>query len=620
MSAAVIIAHVSRAIHAPEPEPEVATVADLPFHFMGRFPKPLLVGQCRGGQVAGMSSKDVFERIRDLSFGLSALGMSAGDRVALISESRPEWTFSDLAIVTAGAVTVPVYPTLAAAQTRHILNDCGARLAIVSTRQQLDKLQDVRHQLPHLQAVVLMDADAATGSPSVVPYDAVVERGHARIVGEWGAAKQFRDSARAVTPTQLATIIYTSGTTGEPKGVMLSHGNLVSNFRAAAQVLDVGQEDVALSFLPLSHAFERTVAYVYLLAGVTLVFAESLETIARDVAAVRPTVLTGVPRVYEKMHARIMEKGQGGSAARATLFRWAINVAMARGRAALRGHSTGPLVSMQAPLADRLVFAKIRGGVGGRIRYLVSGSAPLPPAIAEFFQGVGLPIIEGYGLTETAPILTVNPPSAPRVGTVGKAIPGVELRIAADGEILARGPNVMSGYYNKPEATAEVVKDGWFHTGDIGTIDREGYVSITDRKKDLLVTSGGKKIAPQPIEGVLKRSPLVSEAIVLGDRRKFASALIVPDFPALERRLQELGRPPASRADLVTRPDVVALYQEITDGLNRELAQFERIKRIAILPQEFSVESGELTPTLKVKRKVVEKRWAKEIERLYTSE
>jgi long-chain acyl-CoA synthetase len=300
------------------------------------------------------------------------------------------------------------------------------------------------------------------------------------------------------------------------------------------------------------------------------------------------------------------------------LFRWAVKVANSRGRTALTGKSTGPVGALQAALADRLVFAKIREGVGGRLRYLISGSAPLPPNIAEFFHGVGLPIIEGYGLTETAPILTVNPADAPRLGTVGRALPGVELRIAEDGEILARGPNVMSGYYNKPGATADVLRDGWFHTGDIGIIDEQGYLRITDRKKDVLVTSGGKKIAPQPIEAVLKRSPLVSEAVILGDRRRYAAALIVPDFGALERRLEDLGRPTAPRAELVARPDVVALYQEIVDGLNRELSQFERIKRIAVLPSEFSVESGELTPTLKVKRKVVEERWREAIEGLYT--
>jgi long-chain acyl-CoA synthetase len=424
------------------------------------------------------------------------------------------------------------------------------------------------------------------------------------------------------TPSR-ATIVYTSGTTGEPKGVMLTHGNLTANLFAGARALEVRQDDVALSFLPLSHAFERMVAYIYLLCGVTVVFAESFDTIGRDIVAVKPTVVTAVPRVYEKLHDRIVEKGQTGSPAKAALFRWALGVGRARGHAILRGRTPSPLISMQAALADRLVFSKIRDGLGGRIRYFVSGSAPLSGALAEFFHGVGLSVIEGYGLTETAPILSVNPPEAPRVGTVGKPVEGVELRIAADGEILARGPNVMKGYYRKAEATAAVLKDGWFHTGDIGTIDAGGYLTITDRKKDLLVTSGGKKVAPQPIEEVLKRNPLVNEAVILGDRRKYVAALIVPNFKLLERRLQDLGRPPAdlgdpnARAALAVREDVVALYQEIIEGLNRELSQYERIKRFLLLPTEFSIETGELTPTLKVKRKVVEERWKTEIENLY---
>jgi long-chain acyl-CoA synthetase len=612
---------------AAEPAPDVRTIADLPFHLMGRFAKPMLIGRCRGTEVIGLSSKEVFERVRDLSLGFSALGMGSGDRVALVSESRPEWVLADLGVLAGGGVTVPIYPTLSAGQVRYILEDSGARIAIVSSKLQLDKLQEVRHQLPSLEALVVMDAAAAAASPSVLTLDAVAERGHTRMTGAWGAGKEFRDGARGVATGQLATIIYTSGTTGEPKGVMLTHGNLVANLYAGAKALEVHQEDVALSFLPLSHAFERMVAYVYLLCGVTVVFAESFETIGRDIAAVKPTIMTGVPRVYEKLHARIMEKGQSGSSVKNALFRWAIGVGTARARAILRGKQPGPLTSLQASVADRLVFSKIRDGLGGRIRYLVSGSAPLSVSIAEFFYGVGLRVIEGYGLTETAPILTVNPPEAPRAGTVGKAVEGVELRIAADGEILARGPNVMSGYYRKSEATADVIKDGWFHTGDIGTIDANGYLAITDRKKDLLVTSGGKKIAPQPIEAVLKRSPLVSEAVVLGDRRKYATALMVPDFKALERRLQDLGRPAPSgvdsgaaartRAELLARPDVVALYQEIVDALNRDLSQFERIKRIALLPAEFSIETGELTPTLKVKRKVVEERWRAEIEKLY---
>jgi long-chain acyl-CoA synthetase len=584
---------------------------------MGRFQKPMLIGRSLGGTIEGLSSKEVFERVRDLSLGLSGLGMAPGDRVALISESRPEWLLTDLAIVTGGGATVPIYPTLSAAQARYILQDSGARLVVVSTRLQLDKIQEVRHQLPSIEAVIVMDPPSDMPSPSVFTFEQLAERGHSRMVAEWGAGREFRDAARQVRAGDLATIIYTSGTTGEPKGVMLTHASLVANMYSGAEALEVYEDDVALSFLPLSHAFERMVAYVYLLRGVTLVFAESFDTIGRDVSIVKPTVFTGVPRVYEKIHARIVEKGQAVSAPKAALFRWAIGVGMARGRAMLKGKHPSPLVSLQAALADRLVFAKIREGVGGRLRYLVSGSAPLPTVVAEFFYGVGLPIIEGYGLTETAPILTVNPPTAPRAGTVGKAVRGVELRIAADGEILARGPNLMTGYYNKPQATADAIKDGWFHTGDIGTIDAAGYLAITDRKKDLLVTSGGKKIAPQPIENILKLSPLVAEAVLLGDRRKYAAALIVPEFGALERRLKDLGRPPAERSELVTRPDVVALYQEIVDSLNRDLSQFERIKRIAILPREFSIESGELTPSLKVKRKVVEEKWRETIESLY---
>ncbi len=437
------------------------------------------------------------------------------------------------------------------------------------------------------------------------------------MTGEWGAGRTFRDAARQVGPDDLATIIYTSGTTGEPKGVMLTHGNLVANLEAGSQVLELSQADVALSFLPLSHGFERMVSYIYLFTGVSIVFAESMETIARDIGTVQPTVVTGVPRVYEKIQARIVTTGEGASPAKAAIFRWAVKAGIAKARARLTGRTPGTLVSARAAVADRLVFSTIRQRLGGRIRFLVSGSAPLGASVLEFFHGIGLPIVEGYGLTETAPILTVNPANAPRAGTVGRPLPNVELRIAPDGEILARGPNVMTGYYNKPEATREVLKDGWFATGDIGALDAEGYLRITDRKKDILVTSGGKNIAPQPIEDVLRRSPLVAEAVVLGDRRRYVAALLVPEFTALERRLQGLGRPPAARDELVTRPDVVALYQEIVDALNRDLSPYERVKRMALLPSEFTVASGELTPTLKVKRRVVEERWRTQIEALY---
>jgi long-chain acyl-CoA synthetase len=327
--------------------------------------------------------------------------------------------------------------------------------------------------------------------------------------------------------------------------------------------------------------------------------------------------MTAVPRVYEKFQARILEKGEALPQPRRTLFHWGVKVARARGRAGAPERSVGGVLAVESALADRLVFSKIRQSVGGRLRCLVSGSAPLPVEVAQFFAGIGLPITEGYGLTETSPIVTANPMGKPRIGTVGPPIPGVEVRIADDGEVLVRGPNVMAGYYNLPEDTAAVLRDGWFHTGDVGTLDGDGYLTITDRKKDLLVTSGGKKIAPQPIEAVLKRSPLIAEAVVLGDRRRFATALIVPNFAALERRLKDLGRPPAERSELVRRGDVVALYDEVIEALNRDLSQFERIKKVRLLPREFTIEAGELTPTLKVRRKAVEQNWRAEIDDLY---
>ena len=600
-----------------DPTPDVRTIADLPHHNMGRFPKPMMIGRCRSGSVDGMSTKELFERIRDLALGFGSLGITTGDRVAIMSESRPEWVMSDMALLALGAAVVPIYPTLSGAQARYILEDAGARLAVVSTKLQVDKLQAVRHLLPSLEAVIVMEEGAA--GASVMALDAVAARGHARMTGEWGAAKEFQDRVRALEPSQLATIIYTSGTTGEPKGVMLTHANLVSNLFAARDVLQLTSDDVALSFLPLSHAFERMASFLYLLTGTTMIFAESFDTVGRDIGVVRPTMITGVPRVYEKMQARILEKAAAVPGVKGALFKWGLGATTRCARAQLSGRRPGPFTALQASLADRLVFSKVRAGVGGRLRYAVSGSAPLPVSVMEFFTAVGMPNIEGYGLTETAPILTVNPPGSLRAGSVGMPVRDVEIRIADDGEILARGANIMSGYYNKPAATAEVLRDGWFHTGDIGGFDKEGYLSITDRKKDLLVTSGGKKIAPQPIETTLKRSPLIAEAVVLGDRRNFAAALVIPDFAALERRLKDLGRPPSnSREELVAREDVKGLYDEIVTGLNRELSQYERIKKFALLPKEFSIDSGELTPTLKVKRKVVEEKYKDLIESLYT--
>jgi long-chain acyl-CoA synthetase len=446
----------------------------------------------------------------------------------------------------------------------------------------------------------------------------IAEMGHRAIQQGWGIGREFHDRAKRVTRGDLATIVYTSGTTADPKGVMLTHGNLVSNLEGVVQVFHVDESDTALSFLPLCHTFERMVAYIYLSRGVSMIFAESLETVARDIKRVRPTVMTGVPRVYEKLYARIQQTGREGSAVKRTIFRWASRVAEKRGDALVNRGSLPLLLGLQAKLADRLVFHKIRDGVGGRLRFAVSGSAPLGDTLGRWFLGVGIPLIEGYGLTETSPVLTVMPLEAIRFGTVGPALPNVEIKIAPDGEILARGPNVMTGYYRKPEETAAVLQDGWFATGDIGTLDDRGYLKITDRKKELLVTSGGKKIPPAPIEADIRAHSLVAEVVLIGDKRHFPAALIVPEFAALSKAL---GVPkPASEAEqaaLVARPEVSALYARVIDGVNEKLAQYQRIKKFHVLSRELTQAAGELTPTLKVKRRVIDERYRSEIDAMY---
>ena len=551
-----------------------------------------------------------------------------------MSESRPEWILVDLAAQTIGVVTVPIYPTLPAPQVRHILADSGARLAIVSDRIQAAKVQEVRHLLPALELVVIIDPGTPANATdpqgghltaghlglgtSVIAYAALLARGRDRLATDPSVGPAIEARRAAVGDESLATIIYTSGTTGEPKGVMLTHRNIVSNAEAVIPIFQLTPDDVALTFLPLSHSFERTVVYAYLMSGLTIVFAENLDTIARDLRADLADADDRRPaRVREAAGAacsprspRRRRRGAGCSGPR-WRARWRASAAPARARTSLAP------AGWRDRLGDRLVFAKVRARLGGRLRLIVTGSAPLQRETGEFFLAAGLPLYEGYGLTETAPALAANHPGRSRLGTVGPAIPGVELRIAEDGEILARGPNVMRGYWNRPADTEAVIRDGWFHTGDIGELSADGFLRITDRKKDLLVTSGGKKVAPQPIEARLKQHPLVAEAVVVGDRRRFPAALIVPAFDVLGERLKSLGLPAGDRAALVGRSDVLGLYREIVEALNRDLAQFEQVKQIALLPAEFTIAGGELTPTLKVRRRVIETRWQDTIERLY---
>jgi len=590
------------------------TIAELPFFAAGRFPKADLIARCHKSGAQRIGARELADTVRDVSLGLGTLGLSRGDRVAVLSESRPEWLIADLAVLAAGAVTTPIYATLPAHDVEFILRDSGAVIAVVSTPDQLAKVVAAAPR-SSVRQVVIMDGptDETRGLP-VTSFDDVAARGHRRIVDGWGVAREFQDATRKVQPDDLATIIYTSGTTGDPRGVMLTHANLTSNIAGVLQVLDLGEADVALSFLPLSHAFERLVAYVYLSTGVSMYFAESLETVARDLATVRPTVMTGVPRVFEKLHAKILERGSSASGLRRRLFSWAVGVAVERGRRLPTGGSLSWSTRAGSVVADRLVFSKIRERLGGRLRFAVSGSAPLRADIAEFFYGLGVPLLEGYGLTETAPVISVTPLEQPRFGTVGPPLANVEVRIAEDGEILTRGPNLMQGYYNKPDATAAAVQDGWFRTGDIGSLDERGYLRITDRKKELLVTSGGKKIAPQPIEARLRADGLIAEAVLIGDRRHFATALLLPDLAVLGVALGVDSETARRRLD---EPGVQRLYQQAVDAVNAELAQFERVKKFALVATEFTIAAGELTPTMKVKRRVVEAKYRDVIEQLY---
>ena len=563
------------------------------------------------GTWRSVTHRAVAERVQALAVGLRELSLGAGEKVAILSETRLEWTLADYACLCIRATDVPIYPTLPANQVEYILRDSGAAAVFCSTAAQVEKIQAVRAGLPALRHIIAFDPQAVSG---VIPLADVEQRGRA------GAAKypRFKEDALAVRPDDLATLIYTSGTTGQPKGVMLSHGNICSNVNACVEVLRASEDDSCLAWLPLSHILERMVEYYFLDVGVTINFAESVDTVAPNLVEVHPTIVAGVPRLYEKVYARVLESALSGSALKRRIFLWAKRIGEAWTAHRLAGIPVPLTLRLRHALADRLVFAKLRARTGGRIKFFVSGSAPLAPEVARFFYSAGLPVIEGYGLTETSPVLTLNPLQRLKLGAVGKPIPGVLIKIAPDGEILAKGPNIMRGYYNKPDETREAIDaDGWFHTGDIGELDADGYLKITDRKKDLLKTAGGKYIAPQPIENTVRLNKFVASAVVLGDQRKFPIILIVPNFENLERWAKERGLAYASQADLIRLADVKAkMEREVMGGL-RDLAKFEMPKKVVLLERDFTIESGELTPSLKVKRRQVEKNYKDLIDRVY---
>jgi long-chain acyl-CoA synthetase len=560
-----------------------------------------------------ITHQELARNVHHAALGLLELGVHPGHRVAILSENRPEWALADFACLTARCTNVPIYPTLPAPQVSYLLSDSGARAIFVENAEQYEKVAAVRSEVPALDHVIVFEGEVH--GAGVLQLDELIQRGRAAESKYPG----YRHDALSVKADDLATLIYTSGTTGPPKGVMLSHGNFVSNVVATLKVLSIGPDDSCLSVLPLSHSFERMGGhYTMFHAGVTINYAESVEALAANLLEVRPTVVLSVPRLFEKIYARVLENAMGGGALKRRIFSWArrhgerwVDLSLA--------HQPIPTgLALKRKIGDRLVFSKLRARTGGRIRFFVSGAAPLNPEIAKFFFAAGLPILEGYGLTETSPVITVNTFEEPRLGTVGRPIPGVEVKIAPDGEILARGPNIMQGYYNKPDATTGVIDpDGWFHTGDIGALDDDGYVTITDRKKDLIVTAGGKNIAPQPIENVVKINPFVLNCVMIGDKRKFPIMLVVPDFEALQKWARSRNLEVGDKDAFIAQADVQAKVEREVMGSLRDLASFEMPKKIALLAEDFTIESGELTPTLKVKRSVVEEKYREKIEELY---
>lgn len=572
-----------------------------------------------GPELGDITYDELHERVRECADGLLAVGLGPDDRVAIVGENRPEWAIADYACLCGRFQDVPIHSTLTSDQIAFILGDCGARFVFLSDDEQLVKVMEAAESLPHDLSIVVFDPPA--DFPANLP---------ARFVGrvrswvdhlEGGremdgrcSASEFRAHALAAQPEDVATILYTSGTTGNPKGVMLTHDNLYSNVYAVGSLLEARPDDTTLSFLPLSHVFQRMVDFLHLWTGVTIVYTHSVYTVAEDMKIVRPSIVCGVPRLYEKLYSAVT----GVTGFKKTLVDWAAGVGAERVEAEAAGESPGLGLRLRYALAEKLVFSKVKAAIGGRLRYFVSGSAPLSPEINAFFYGMGITILEGYGLTETSPVTNVNSFDDFRVGTVGKAVPGTEIKILEDGEILIRGRQVMKGYINLAEVTAQAIDaDGWFKTGDIGEIDDDGFLRITDRKKDLFKTSGGKYIAPQQIENLLKTHQLIDQAVVIGDGRKFCSVILVPDFDALKTWARGVGLAVSEPSDLIACREVQEMFEsELASQLQR-LARFEIPKKIGLISQPFSIEDGTLTPTQKVKRRVVIERYQELIELFY---
>lgn len=593
---------------------EMATVPAAFLAAMDRRPLPrAFLYKSAEGWLA-IASQEMVRRVAGLARALAELGVRGGDRVAVFAANRPEWHVADLAISGLGAVTVPVYFRESIERMAYILNDSECRVAFAAGAEQLEKILECRARVPALEHVISVGAPEP---PGPLKYDALQYETLIAGAGEQDIV-DYRKSAATVTPVQLATLIYTSGTTGEPKGVMLAHANLVSNAMDTFREYHFGSDELALSFLPLAHVYERTMDYGYIFRSIPIAYVEQIEHVHQALLEMHPTIVAAVPRVFEKTSAAIMDRAHKLTGAQKKIFAWAIRTAIRSVPWKAYSKPASPLLKLSWKIADRLVYVKIREGTGGRVHSFCSGSAPLERELAEFFWAVGLPVYEGYGLTETSPVVSANVPGHVKVGTVGRPIAHVEVKVASDGEILVRGACVMQGYYRKPDATKEAfTPDGWLMTGDIGELDSDGYLRVTDRKKELLKTASGKFVAPQPIENRLKTSPYIAQAMIVGDRRKFVSALLVPDWIAVETRAREAGITFASRAELARHSWVRELLGNEMERLTQDLARYETPKRFAILDSDFTFENGLLTYTLKLVRRAIGQKYHDAIEQLY---
>jgi long-chain acyl-CoA synthetase len=578
-----------------------------------RFPDSRAQIHKVGQEWKDIPAREMLRRIAGLSRALVEMGVRQDDRVAILAPNCPEWHIADFAVTGLGAVVVPVYFRESPERIAYILGHSEAKVVFVAGAEQVSRLLAMRANLPGSVERIITAADpAAAASDDTLQYETLIGP------ADNAEVAAYRLGAAKLRSTQLASIIYTSGTTGEPKGVMLSHANFVSNEQASFQNLEYGPDDLAVSFLPLAHVYERLTDYCYLFRGIPIAYVARPEEVAQALVEVRPTFVAAVPRFFEKLNDTVMERGAQATGLRRLLFNWAVSTARRAIPWRAYGRPVSPLIKFQWELADRLVYKKFRAGVGGRIRIFISGGAPLAVELAEFFTTVGITISQGYGLTETSPVVSNNIVAPNHIGTVGHILQDVEVRIADDGEILVRGPCVMMGYYKKPEETREVLSpDGWFATGDIGILDKDGYLTITDRKKELLKTAGGKLVAPAPIENALKTSAFIQNAALVGDKRRFVAALIVPNFTTAEARARQESMTFTSRAELLASPWLHKLIEGEVARLTANLAQYETIKRFALLEKDFTFDGGELTYTLKLKRRVIDKQYADLIEGLY---